>query len=202
MTATATVTIPGQRRSLEVGTQAIVERVQAGDTEAFAELYRMYEGPVFRFIWGKVKDRHLAEDLTADTFVRAFRAIGRFEWSGREYGALLMSIARNLTYDHFKSGRYRIEFLAGDTAAGPERSIPAPEQPENAACSYLTNVELLTAVKQLSPEQYDCVVFRFLHGMSVAETAAAMGKAEGAVKALQFRATRALARLLPEGFER
>jgi RNA polymerase sigma-70 factor, ECF subfamily len=67
---------------------------------------------------------------------------------------------------------------------------------------HITNVALLTAVKQLNPEQQECIVLRFLHGFSVAETAQAMGRNEGAVKALQYRAVRALARLLPEGGSR
>ena len=58
-----------------------------------------------------------------------------------------------------------------------------------------------TAVKQLNPEQQECIVLRFLQGFSVAETAQTMGKNEGAIKALQYRAVRALARLLPDGFQ-
>ena len=67
---------------------------------------------------------------------------------------------------------------------------------------HITNVTLLTAVKQLNPEQQECIVLRFLQGFSVAETAQAMNKNEGAIKALQYRAVRALNRLLPEGFQK
>ena len=73
--------------------------------------------------------------------------------------------------------------------------------PESAVVDHITNVALLTAVKQLNPEQQECIVLRFLQGFSVAETALAMGKNEGAIKALQYRAVRALARLLPDGFQ-
>jgi RNA polymerase sigma-70 factor (ECF subfamily) len=77
---------------------------------------------------------------------------------------------------------------------GPEGS------PETAVLDHLTNTTLLTAVKRLNPEQQECIVLRFLQGFSVAETAQTMGKNEGAIKALQYRAVRSLARLLPEGF--
>jgi RNA polymerase sigma-70 factor (ECF subfamily) len=78
---------------------------------------------------------------------------------------------------------------------GPEGS------PELAVVDHITNVALLGAVRQLNPEQQECIVLRFLQGFSVAETAQAMGKNEGAIKALQYRAVRALHRLLPEGFQ-
>jgi RNA polymerase sigma factor (sigma-70 family) len=79
---------------------------------------------------------------------------------------------------------------------GPEGS------PESVVVDHITNVTLLTAVKQLNPEQQECIVLRFLQGFSVAETAQAMNKNEGAIKALQYRAVRALNRLLPEGFQK
>ena len=78
---------------------------------------------------------------------------------------------------------------------GPEGS------PEAAVVDHITNVALLTAVKQLNPEQQECIVLRFLQGLSVAETAQVMGKNDGAIKALQYRAIRTLGRLLPEGVE-
>ena len=180
---------------------ALVERAQAGDAEAFGQIYDRYLDTVFRFIYFRVGNRQLAEDLTADTFLRALKRIGSFTWQGRDLGAWLVTIARNLVADHFKSGRYRLEVTTGDVLDA-DREDRGPEgSPEAAVVDHITNVALLTAVKQLNPEQQECIVLRFLHGFSVAETAQAMGKNEGAIKALQYRAVRALARLLPEGFK-
>jgi RNA polymerase sigma-70 factor (ECF subfamily) len=180
---------------------ALVERAQAGDAEAFGRIYDRYLDTVFRFIYFRVGNRQLAEDLTADTFLRALKRIGSFTWQGRDPGAWLVTIARNLVADHFKSGRYRLEVTTGDVLDA-DREDRGPEgSPEAAVVDHITNVALLTAVKQLNPEQQECIVLRFLHGFSVAETAQAMGKNEGAIKALQYRAVRALARLLPEGFK-
>jgi RNA polymerase sigma-70 factor (ECF subfamily) len=183
------------------GVWALVERAQAGDAEAFGQIYDRYLDTVFRFIYFRVGNRQLAEDLTADTFLRALKRIGSFTWQGRDPGAWLVTIARNLVADHFKSGRYRLEVTTGDVLDA-DREDRGPEgSPEAAVVDHITNVALLTAVKQLNPEQQECIVLRFLHGFSVAETAQTMGKNEGAIKALQYRAVRALARLLPEGFK-
>jgi RNA polymerase sigma-70 factor, ECF subfamily len=180
---------------------ALVERAQAGEAEAFGLIYDRYVDTVFRFVYFRVGNRQLAEDLTSDTFLRALKRIGSFTWQGRDLGAWLVTIARNLVADHFKSGRYRLEVTTGDVLDA-DREDRGPEgSPENAVVDHVTNVALLTAVKQLNPEQQECIVLRFLQGFSVAETAQAMGKNEGAIKALQYRAVRALARLLPDGFQ-
>ncbi|WP_249714307.1 ECF subfamily RNA polymerase sigma factor, BldN family [Rhizomonospora bruguierae] len=180
---------------------ALVERAQAGEAEAFGLIYDRYVDTVFRFVYFRVGNRQLAEDLTSDTFLRALKRIGSFTWQGRDLGAWLVTIARNLVADHFKSGRYRLEVTTGDVLDA-DREDRGPEgSPEAAVVDHITNVALLTAVKQLNPEQQECIVLRFLQGFSVAETAQAMGKNEGAIKALQYRAVRALARLLPEGFK-
>ena len=73
--------------------------------------------------------------------------------------------------------------------------------PESSVLEAMQNKVLLEAVKQLNAEQQECIVLRFLQGLSVAETAEAMGKNDGAIKALQYRAIRSLGRLLPEGVE-
>lgn len=180
---------------------SLIRRAQAGDAEAFGQIYDRYVDTVFRFIYFRVGNRQLAEDLTADTFLRALRRIGSFTWQGRDIGAWLVTIARNLVADHFKSGRYRLEVTTSDLldADREERSLEG--SPEAAVVEHITNVTLLSAVKKLNPEQQECIVLRFLHGFSVAETAKAMGKNEGAIKALQYRAVRSLARLLPKGFQ-
>ena len=174
----------------------IVARAQTGDHEAFGELYDRYVDVVYRYIYYRVSNPTLAEDLTSETFLRALRRITSYTWQGRDFGAWLVTIARNLIADHFKSGRYRMEVATSDLIeAGADRS---EDGPENEVLTSITNEALLEAVKRLNPEQQECVSLRFLQGMSVAETAAIMGKNEGAIKALQYRAVKSLSRLLPE----
>lgn len=172
---------------------ALVTRAQEGDAEAFGQLYDQYVDLVFRYIYYRVGSRALAEDLTSETFLRALRRITSFTWQGRDVGAWFVTIARNLIADHYKSGRYRLEVATADMLDADQ----AQDGPEGEVLDALTNATLLDAVKELNPEQQECIVLRFLQGMSVAETALAMGKNEGAIKALQYRAVRALGRLLP-----
>jgi RNA polymerase sigma-70 factor (ECF subfamily) len=174
---------------------SLVERAQQGDADAFGELYDRYVDLVYRYVYYRVGMTALAEDLTSETFLRALRRIGTFTWQGRDFGAWLITISRNLVADHYKSGRFRLEVATADLLeAGADRR---QEGPEDAVLESIANAELLEAVRQLNPEQQECVVLRFLQGLSVAETALAMGKNEGAIKALQYRAVRTLGRLLP-----
>ena len=200
-TATRTATSPARPAPGDAAAEvwALVERAQAGEAEAFGLIYDRYVDTVFKFIYFRVGNRQLAEDLTSETFLRALRLIGSFTWQGRDLGAWLVTIARNLVADHFKSGRHRLEITTGDVLDADKEDRPEGT-PESAVLTHITNVTLLSAVKQLNPEQQECIVLRFLQGFSVAETAQAMGKNEGAIKALQYRAVRALARLLPDGF--
>jgi RNA polymerase sigma-70 factor (ECF subfamily) len=177
---------------------ALVELAQEGDGEAFAQLYDNYLDTVYRYIYYRVSSKALAEDLTQETFLRALRRISTFTWQGRDFGAWLVTIARNLVADHFKSSRFRLEVTIADMVA-TEGAAESAESPEGVVLRSLTNAALLAAVKRLNPQQQECLVLRFLQGLSVAETAKIMGKNEGAIKTLQYRAVRTLAQLLPEG---
>ncbi|THV29980.1 ECF subfamily RNA polymerase sigma factor, BldN family [Glycomyces paridis] len=178
----------------------LVARAQDGDPSAFGEIYDRYNETVYRYIYFRVNNAQLAEDLASETFLRALRRISSFSWQGRAFGAWLVTIARNLVVDHFKSGRYRLEIVKPDVLGADAQETDPATSPETAALEKLTNATLLTAVKKLNPDQQECIVLRFLQGFTVAETARTMGKNEGAVKALQYRAVRTLARLLPDGF--
>src|SRR5262249_16189016 len=94
---------------------------------------------------------------------------------------------------HFKSGRYRLEMSTPEVLDTP---LDGPHIPENAVVANMVNRRVLEAVRDLGPEQQECIVLRFMQGMSLAETALIMGKKSGAIKALPFRATKALARAL------
>ena len=179
----------------EVDVWALVRRAQDGDAEAFGELYDHYVTMVHRYVYARVGDRALAEDVTSETFVRALRRIDSLSFQGRDVGAWLVTIARNIVRDHVKSSRFRLEVATADMRDADR----ATDGPEDAVLAHLTNRQLLECVKQLGSEQQECIVLRFLHGLSVSETAAIMGKKDGAIKALQHRAVRRLAALLPEG---
>lgn len=174
---------------------SLVQRVQDGDAEAFGLIYDGYVDMVFRYVYFRVHDRHLAEDFASETFTRALRGIDSVTYQGRDVGAWLITIARNIIRDHVKSSRYKLEITSADMRDADR----ATDSPEDAVLAGLTHVELLRCVKQLSPEQQECIVLRFLQGLSVSETASVMERNDGAIKALQHRAVRRLGKLLPEG---
>jgi len=173
----------------------LVELARCGDSEAFGLLYDHYSTSVYRFIYYRVGSVALAEDLMSETFFRALRSMSSFRWQGKDFGAWLMTIARNLTADHYKSGRTRLEYATEDMS--PHDSSTAG--PENAVLASMTNEVLLQALGELATEQQECLIMRFLQGLSIAETATVLGRSDGAVKQLQLRGVRNLAKLLPEG---
>lgn len=177
--------------------QNLVLLAQAGDAGAVAELYDIYRDLVFRFVYFRVGHRQLAEDLASDTWVRALKRLSSYTYQGKDLGAWLITIARNLVADHYKSGRYRLEVTTADVLdTSGERWELGPEgAPEDYVVAHGINTELMTALWGLNEEQRECLVNRFLRGLSVAETAQVMGKNEGAIKALQYRATAALRRM-------
>ncbi len=172
---------------------SLVERAREGDSEAFGQLYDHYQPAVYRFLYYRVGSAHLAEDLTADTFFRALRSMSTFRWQGKDFGAWLMTIARNLSTDHFKASRTRLEAPSDDLGTF-DTTLPSPE---NDVLTLISNEVMLTALQELPTEQRECIVMRFLQGLSIAETAEALGRTPGAVKQLQLRGVRNLAKRLP-----
>jgi RNA polymerase sigma-70 factor (ECF subfamily) len=181
---------------------ALVTLAKQGDGEAFGQIYDSYVDAVYRYLYYRVGSPQLAEDLTSETFVRALRRIDSFQWQGKDIGAWFVTIARNLVTDHFKSSRFKLEVSTGDIldAAHAGRAHQGGVNPgtEDIVLDHLRNAELLGAVKALKADQQECIVLRFLQGLSVAETADVMGRSEGAVKQLQLRAVRGLAKLVSE----
>ena len=117
----------------------LVERAQAGEAEAFGRLYDHYSDTVYRYIYYRVGGKATAEDLTSETFLRALRRIGTFTWQGRDFGAWLVTIARNLVADHFKSSRFRLEVTTGEMLDANE----VERSPEDSVLESLSNAALL-----------------------------------------------------------
>lgn len=173
---------------------ALVTLAQQGDAEAFGQVYDAYVDSIYRYLYYRVGSHALAEDLTSETFLRALRRIDSFTWQGKDIGAWFVTIARNLVTDHVKSSRFKLEVTTADMLDADR----ADDGIEEEVLGRLQSAVLLDAVRKLKAEQQECIVLRFLQGLTVAETSKAMGRSEGAVKQLQLRAVRALAKLLPE----
>ena len=169
----------------------LVDRAKGGDGEAFARLYDRYVDQIFGYVYRRVGQRQTAEDLTGDVFLRAFRRLDTFEWQGVDVGAWIMTIARNRVHDHFKSARFRLERTADETPEDPAPS--GPDDPERVTEARDMARALGQALERLKDDHREVIELRFVHDMSVAETAAVMGRTVGATKALQYRALRSLA---------
>lgn len=174
----------------------LVERAKQGDADAFSALYKATIDSVFAQLrWRTSGDTPLAEDLTSETYMRAMRSLSNFEGSSKDFLSWLHKIARNLFLDHVKSGHSRYEQTA-DTSEGQFSQIRAKENPEDKAVAEVSRSELMRALTELTDEQAEVLRLRFLLDMSVSQTAEILGRQEGAVKALQFRALRSLAKIV------
>jgi RNA polymerase sigma-70 factor (ECF subfamily) len=160
-------------------------------------LYDRYIDQVFGFVYHRVGHRQTAEDLVGDVFLRALRRINSFEWQGVDFGAWLITIARNRVFDHFKSARFRLDASVAEVFDTPVRD--PLQDPESVAESGELAEQVHAALRQLKGEQAEVLYLRFIQHLNVAETAAVMGKTDGAIKALQYRALKSLAKVIPEG---
>jgi RNA polymerase sigma-70 factor, ECF subfamily len=171
---------------------ALVTLAKQGDAEAFGQVYDAYVDRIYRYVYYRLGSHSLAEDLTSETFLRALRRLDSFTYQGKDIGAWFTTIARNLVMDHLKSSRFRLEVTTAELLDTDRVSAGVDDE----VLTRLQNVALLDAVRQLKPEQQECIVLRFLQGLSLAETAEVLGRSEGAVKQLQLRAIKRLGTLV------
>ena len=168
----------------------LVAEAQRGDPEAFGRIFDAYVGPIHRFIASRVNRPSDAEDLTQLVFVKALEALPRYEARGIPFGGWLFRLARNAIIDFVRT---RHDHGPLDTVL--ERPIDA-EGPDLLAQTREQIDEVAAALESLTDEQREAIALRFFAGLSAREAAEAMGKQEGTVRGLQFRAIAALRRQL------
>ncbi|WP_410791252.1 sigma-70 family RNA polymerase sigma factor [Kribbella sp. C-35] len=170
----------------------LIRLAQAGDGAAFGRLYDRYLPSIYRYTYSKTSSRSAAEDLTSETFLRAFRAIARRPRAHLNFAAWLVTIARNVVIDHHRSGWSRLAIVTDEVDPQVDDSMG----PEQAALASVSEAALRGALSLLPDDQRECLLLRFFAGLSISETAAAMDRTDGAVKQLQFRATNRLRRII------
>jgi RNA polymerase sigma-70 factor (ECF subfamily) len=175
---------------LDYSEEELILRAQQGDTEAFASLYESHVGQVYGYLYRRLDQPADAEDVTAEVFVQAIQALPSFQVTGAPFGAWLIRIAHNLMVNHIKKQGRRPE-----VALFYEDS-PSSEDPAELALQQATFEEVSSVMGSLTDLQRQVIGFRFLHQLTVAETADRMHRSEGAVKFLQHSAIRALRRRL------
>jgi RNA polymerase sigma-70 factor, ECF subfamily len=174
----------------ETAVERLVQEAQSGDAWAFGLLFDHYHLPVYRYIASRVHRPSDAEDLTQLVFVKALEALPRYEARGIPFGGWLFRLARNTVIDHVRT---RHEHLDLETAS---RQPGVDAGPDEVTVARQELDEVATALAALTDEQRDAIALRFFAGLSAREAAEVMGKQEGTIRGLQFRAIAALRRQL------
>jgi RNA polymerase sigma-70 factor (ECF subfamily) len=162
----------------------LVARGQRGDREALEELYLIHFDRIYSYLHVSVGNRHDAEDLTTQTFLKMLEKIGSFRWQSAPFSAWLFRIAHNLAMDHFRARR----------RWQPEEEVPEPPAHEAEPSAELEAMRtigresMLQLIEDLSPEQQQVLTLKFVFNLPNAEVAAILDKTQGAVKSLQHRA--------------
>src|SRR5919199_490602 len=161
----------------------LVERAQQGDRAALEELYLLHFDRIYSYLHMSVGNRHDAEDLTTQTFLKMLESIKRFRWQSAPFSAWLFRIAHNLAMDHFRASR----------RWQPEEEVPEPPGSEQAsaeedALESIGRQSMLELIEGLSAEQQQVLTLKFVFNFPNADVATILGKTEGAVKSLQHRA--------------
>ena len=189
--------VPAEEKADRVGD--LVDRASKGSGEAFGQLYQMYVDRIYNYIYYKTGHAVDAEDLTEQVFIKAWEAIRRFRFEGKPFAAWLFKVARNVVIDHYRTRKNNTDLSEVVSA------IAKDGDPEASAQRRATAQVLMTAIRHLTDEQQQVILLKFVDGMDNTEISAAMGKKEGAIRALQYRALLALQRILQDeryGLER
>jgi RNA polymerase sigma-70 factor (ECF subfamily) len=182
----------GDRQSASVlrqGEARLVDQAKRGDDRAFSELYKRHVDMIYRYTYARVGDALAAEDLTAQVFLKAFEGLPNYEPRGAPFSAWLYRIAHARTVDYWRQQQRRKEIALFET-------LPARDpQPEEVVVTKTEWAAALDLLAQLTDDQRDVIILRFIEEMSLAEVAETLEKTVGAVKALQHRALASLSRI-------
>ena len=171
---------------------SLLLRCQKGNVEAFGDIYERYVDRVYRYICFLTHNPSEAEDLTAETFLRAWQAIKRYRWRGKPLLSWLLTIAHNLVVSHMRHNSRQGPSLE---QMGVEGRLSGAH-PEEDYLANLQHEKVLQAVLRLRPLERELIVLRFVDQMDYPEVAAALGKTVNSIRVTQFRALRNLRRML------
>jgi RNA polymerase sigma-70 factor (ECF subfamily) len=178
-----TAEAPARKGPPPAEVRKLVDRAQAGDRDALEELYLIHFDRIYSYLHLTVGNRHDAEDLTTQTFLRMLESIGRFRWRSAPFSAWLFRIAHNLSMDHFRSSR-----RSQPTEDVPEPAGAEERSAEDEAFQSIGRRSMLEMIEGLSDEQRQVLTLKFVFNFTNGDVATILGKTEGAVKSLQHRA--------------
>lgn len=167
-------------------------RAAAGDAEAFGELYDRYVDAVYRYVYYRVRNEADAEDVTSEVFFKALRAIPGYT-PRQPFLAWLYRIARNAVIDRARSERPQVAFEDALLHPGADRVV----DPDAGLDGLSDRVALRDALARLTPLQQDVIVLRYVEGLDTKAIGRILGRRDGTVRGIEFRALGALRQLLP-----
>lgn len=193
--------IDGVLSAAALAERRLIEHAQGGDNAAFGQLYQHYVDDVFAYVQMRVRNIAIAEDLTQDIFMNAFRAIASFQWHG-SFAPWLLRCAHNRVANHWRTQGRRPEQVALPSEDDAERPMPELAGSDDTFADIdvrLGAEQVESAMTGLTDLQQQVIALRFGAGLSLAETAEIMERSQNAVKNLQHNALGALRRrLVPE----
>lgn len=172
-----------------------VHRAQDGDSQAFGLIYDRYRYMLISYVYKRIADREIAQDVVQEVFLKTLRNIRNVHWTGSDLGAYLVTCARNILRDRGKRAYLRLEQGIYDPEV-IDCEEPSPG-PEALALRLEVRALILDAMRVLTPEQRDVVILRYFNDCTNGQAAQVLGIDEGAVKARMRRATRAMAAVVP-----
>jgi RNA polymerase sigma-70 factor (ECF subfamily) len=167
--------------------------LKANDDAAYQDVVARFGDPLYGYIFSITGDHHLSEDILSETYLRMVEKIDTYTFYGAPFKAWLYRIAHNLAINALKRAQRMVGSVALDSAA------PPVDDPAATIVAQLEAEEVRAALAELTEEQQQVVLLRFVAGQSTGEVAQALDKTENAVKQMQFRALRSLGRLLGRG---
>ena len=175
--------------------EKLVKDAQKGDAAALADLYERFFDRIYRYVSFKSGSRDEAEDITGDVFVKMLESIHSFKWQGHPFSSWLFRIAHNLIVDYFRRAA-RKKTVPLEAAAATVGTTP--DDINRVVETNLTMAEIRVAMQGLTSLQQEVISLRFAGGLSVSETATALGKNDNAVKALQHVGLKKLRTILAQ----
>jgi RNA polymerase sigma-70 factor (ECF subfamily) len=170
--------------------ESLLARAQAGNASAIGELYELYQGDIYRYLFYRVGADEDAEDLTSEVFLRVIKALPGYRRNNSPFRAWVFRIAHNLIVDYYRKENIR------DHIEIDEKTMSDEAGPDLVVEHILDIHDLAHALQALTPDQRDVIIFRFVLEMSIREVAHSVEKSETAVKAAQRRGLQSLRRIL------
>lgn len=170
----------------------LVQSAKSGDSEAFAQLYDAYLDRVYRYVFFRVSDDEMAEDITSQVFLKAWENLDRYQPGNSPFLAWLYTIARNQVIDHYRARKQTVSI---DEIV----SLPAKDDAVDEQIQFRFEIQTMRdALQFLTEEQQQVLILKFIAGLETREISKQMNKAEGAIRALQMRALQTLSKYMTE----